>query len=80
MLAGVLLAVVLSLSVAGVASAQTSAPTGGTGASTTTTTIKAAGSTTARTGAEMWIPLVLGGGVIGIALAARTLARARSIT
>ncbi|MEY2452285.1 MAG: hypothetical protein QOD92_1859 [Acidimicrobiaceae bacterium] len=72
--------VVMTLSLAGAASAQT-APTGPTGPTTTqpvtTTTIKSAGTTTARTGMEMWIPLVFGGGIIGIAFAARTLARAR---
>jgi ABC-type phosphate transport system substrate-binding protein len=79
--AGALLAVVMSLTLASASSAQTG-PTGPTGPGTggTTTTISSAGSTTARTGAEMWIPLVFGGGVIGAALVARSLARARSIS
>lgn len=80
--AGALLAVVMSLTLASASSAQTG-PTGPTGpgtGGTTPTTISSAGSTTARTGAEMWIPLVFGGGVIGAALVARSLARARSIS
>ena len=84
-LAGAFFVAVMTLSMAGVATAQTgptgpSGPTGPTTTEGTTTTIKAAGSTLGRTGAEMWIPLAVGGGVISIALVARTLGKARSIT
>ena len=84
-LAGAFFVVVMTLSMAGVAAAQTGPtgpPSGPTGPPTTSsppTTVTTVGST-ARTGAEMWIPLAVGGGVIGIALAARTLGKARSIT
>jgi hypothetical protein len=90
-LAGAFFVAVMTLSMAGVAAAQSkpsgppgpsgpTSPGGGGGGEVTTTTVKAAGATLGRTGTEMWIPLAVGGGVIGIALAARTLGKARSIT
>jgi hypothetical protein len=77
----------MTLSLAGVASAQsntgsntgsnTSTNTGGT--TTGTSASSAIGGTTARTGAELWIPLALGGLVITVAFATRAgLARAAS--
>jgi hypothetical protein len=74
MLAGVLLGVVMTLSLAGIAAAQSSNSNSNsnsnTASSSSTTASRAAG-TTARTGAEMWIPLALGGLVITAAIATR---------
>jgi hypothetical protein len=72
-LAGALLGVVMTLSLAGVASAQSNSNSNSnknTNSSTSSSSSKIAGST-ARTGAEMWIPLMLGGLVITVAIATR---------
>jgi hypothetical protein len=87
MFAGALLGVVMTLSLAGVASAQSnqssqSSQSSSASSGATTTTVKKVGATTtARTGAEMWIPLMLGGLVISVAVATRVgLTRAASRT
>jgi hypothetical protein len=76
-LAGALLGVVMTLSLAGVASAQSNSNSNSnTNTNSSTSTSSASSSsriagTTARTGAEMWIPLMLGGLVITVAIATR---------
>jgi hypothetical protein len=86
-LAGAFLALVMTLSLAGVASAQSSNSNSNSNSNTNSSTSssssssssKTAGVTTARTGAEMWIPLMLGGLVITVAVATRVgLSRAAS--
>jgi hypothetical protein len=90
-LAGAFLALVMTLSLAGLASAQSSNSdsnsnsnsntNSSSGTTTTSHSSTTAGLTTARTGAEMWIPLMLGGLVITIAVATRVgLSRAASRT
>ena len=84
MLAGAFLAVVMTLSLAGIASAASDSNSNsngntnnGTGGTTTAGTTRVA----ATTGAEMWIPLMLGGLVITVAVATRVgLSRAASRT
>jgi hypothetical protein len=70
----------MTLTLAGVASAQSGSGSGsgtGGGATTTTaTTIKTSGVTTARTGANTAILLLVGGGLTVAVLGARRLARA----
>jgi hypothetical protein len=78
----------MTLSLAGVASAQsnsntTSNSSSNTNSNTTPTTTSSSttigGSNLGRTGAEMWVPLALGGLVITVAFATRAgLARAAS--
>jgi hypothetical protein len=90
-IAGVFLGVVMTLSLAGVAAAQSNSnsnsntnsnsSTGSTGSSGATTTRPATAGTrtTARTGMETWLPLMVGGMVITIAIATRVgLSRAAS--
>jgi len=75
--AGAFLALVMTLSLAGVASAQGSGSGSGTGASTTTTTTKLvnAGST-ARTGINAGVLLLVAGGLTVAVLGVRRIARA----
>jgi hypothetical protein len=90
LVAGALLAVVMTLSLAGVASAQSNSNTNSNTDSNTNTNTNTNTSSTSniggtgslgRTGAEMWIPLALGGLVITVAFATRAgLARAASRT
>jgi hypothetical protein len=85
MLAGVLLGVVMTLSLAGIAAAQSNSNSNSntttTSGSSSSSSSRTAGATTARTGAEMWIPLALGGLVITVAVATRVgLTRAASRT
>ena len=80
-IAGVFLGVVMTLSLAGVAAAQSNSNSNSnsntnsnssTGSATTTTKAGTAGTrTTARTGMETWLPLMVGGMVITIAIATR---------
>jgi hypothetical protein len=83
-LAGAFLVLVMTLSFASVASAQSDSNSNSnsntnTNSSTSSSSSKTAGATTARTGAEMWIPLMLGGLVITVAVATRVgLSRAAS--
>ncbi len=84
-LAGLFLGVVMTLSLAGIAAAQTGSGSGsGTGGSTTTTnttatTIHAAARTTARTGMNTAVLLLVGGGLTVAVLGVRRLARASTI-
>ncbi len=72
--AGAFLAVVLSLTLAGVAGAQStnsSNPSTNSSTPASSSSSKAAGTTLGRTGAEMWIPLMVGGVVLTAAIATR---------
>ena len=91
-LAGMFLGVVMTLALAGVAAAQSNSnsnsnsntasnsSTGGTGSSSHSSAAGTTGTrTTARTGMETWLPLMVGGMVITIAIATRVgLSRAAS--
>jgi hypothetical protein len=77
-LAGALLGVVMTLSLAATASAQSNSNSNSNSNTNTSTSSSSVASssariagTTARTGAEMWIPLMLGGLVITVAIATR---------
>lgn len=87
--AGVFLAVAMTLALAGVAGAQSSNSNSNsnsnTNSSSSSSTVASssttAGVTTARTGIESWIPLMIGGLVITVAIATRVgLSRAASRT
>jgi len=89
-IAGLFLGVVMTLSLAGVAAAQSNSnsnsnsasnsSTGSSGSSSARPASSSAGvRTTARTGMETWLPLMVGGMVITIAIATRVgLSRAAS--
>ena len=89
-IAGVFLGVVMTLSLAGVAAAQSNSNSNSnsntnssSSGAVTTTTAKVGATTgvrsTARTGMETWLPLMVGGMVITIAIATRIgLSRAAS--
>jgi hypothetical protein len=87
-IAGVFLGVVMTLSLAGIASAQGSGSGSGAGAATTTTTtavvarptVPATRATTARTGLNTGFLLLVGGGLTVIVLGARRLARSSALS
>jgi len=79
LVAGAFLAAVMTLALAGIASAQSGSGSGSGGgtSSTTTTTIKTIkGGTLGRTGINAGILLIVGGGLTVAVLGARRLARA----
>jgi hypothetical protein len=74
--AGAFLAVVMTLSLAGIASAQGSGSGSGAGGATTTTSASIRAGSTARTGINAGILLLVGGGLTVAVLGARRIARA----